>query len=56
MKNEIENKKDLFKREFGEFTNIEIGIVTVNTTPYKYFKEGRVISMPELKENPDLLI
>ena len=39
---------------YKEFS--EIGIVTVNTTPYKYFFNGRVISMPELQKNHKLLL
>lgn len=56
LKTEIEAHKELFEAEFGRFIHIEIGIVTVNTTPYKYFKNGRVISMPELQINHKLLI
>ena len=56
LKTEIEANKELFEAEFGRFIHIEIGIVTVNTTPYKYFKNGRVISMPELQINHKLLI
>lgn len=56
LKTEIEAHKELFETEFGRFIHIEIGIVTVNTTPYKYFKNGRVISMPELQINHKLLI
>ena len=51
----IENKK-LFLAEFGRFKSIEVGVVTVNTTPYKYFKTGRVYSIPELRNNPELLV
>lgn len=56
LKTEIEANKELFEAEFGRFIHIEIGIVTVNTTHYKYFKNGRVISMPELQINHKLLI
>lgn len=56
LKTEIEAHKELFEAESGRFIHIEIGIVTVNTTPYKYFKNGRVISMPELQINHKLLI
>ena len=56
LKTEIEAHKELFEVEFGRFICIEIGIVTVNTTPYKYFLNGRVISMPELQKNHKLLI
>lgn len=56
LKTEIEAHKELFEEEFGKFIHIEIGIVTVNTTPYKYFLNGRVISMPELQKNHKLLI
>ena len=56
LKTEIEAHKELFEAEFGRFIHIEIGIVTVNTTPYRYFKNGRVISMPELQINHKLLI
>lgn len=56
LKTEIEANKELFEAEFGRFIHLEIGIVTVNTTHYKYFKNGRVISMPELQINHKLLI
>ena len=56
LKTEIEAHKELFEVEFGRFIHIEIGIVTVNTTPYKYFFNGRVISMPELQKNHKLLL
>lgn len=50
------SNKPLFEREFGQFKTIEIGVVTVNTTPYNYFKSGRVYSIPELRDKPNLLI
>lgn len=56
LKMEIEAHKEQFEVEFGRFIHVEIGIVTVNTTPYKYFFNGRVISMPELQKNHKLLI
>lgn len=56
LKSNILSNKSVFDREFGQFETIEIGVVTVNTTPYKYFKSGRVHSIPELRKNPNLLI
>ena len=56
LKSNMLSNKSLFEREFGQFETIEIGVVTVNTTPYKYFKRGRVYSIPELRKNPKLLI
>ena len=56
LKSNILSNKSVFEREFGQFETIEIGVVTVNTTPYKYFKSGRVHSIPELRKNPNLLI
>ncbi|EGJ45081.1 MULTISPECIES: hypothetical protein [Streptococcus] len=56
LKSTILSNKLLFQKEFGQFDTVEIGVVTVNTTPYKYFKNGRVYSIPELRKNPNLLI
>ena len=56
LKSKILSNKSLFEKEFGKFETIKIGIVTVNTTPYRYFKRGRVYSIPELRKEPDLLI
>lgn len=56
LKSKIFSNKSLFEKEFGQFETIEIGVVTVNTTPYKYFKRGRVYSISELKKKPDLLV
>lgn len=56
LKSTILSNKLLFQEEFGQFDTVEIGVVTVNTTPYKYFKNGRVYSIPELRKNPNLLI
>lgn len=56
LKSNILSNKSLFERDFGQFETIEIGVVTVNTTPYRYFKSGRVYSIPELRKNPNLLI
>lgn len=56
LKSNILSNQSVFEREFGQFETIEIGVVTVNTTPYKYFKSGRVHSIPELRKNPNLLI
>lgn len=56
LKSKILSNKSLFEKEFGKFETIKIGIITVNTTPYRYFKRGRVYSMPELRKEPDLLI
>ena len=56
LKSSMLSNKSLFEREFGQFETIEIGVVTVNTTPYKYLKRGRVYSIPELRKNPKLLI
>lgn len=56
LKSKILSNKSLFEKEFGKFETIKIGIVTVNTTPYRYFKRGRVYSIPELRKEPDLLL
>ena len=56
LKSKIFSNKSLFEKEFGQFETIEIGVVTVSTTPYKYFKRGRVYSISELKKKPDLLV
>ena len=56
LKSKILSNKSLFEKELGKFETIKIGIVTVNTTPYRYFKRGRVYSIPELRKEPDLLI
>ena len=56
LKSKILSNKSLFEKEFGKFETIKIGIVTANTTPYRYFKRGRVYSIPELRKEPDLLV
>lgn len=56
LKSKILSNKSLFEKEFGKFETIKIGIVTANTTPYRYFKRGRVYSIPELRKEPNLLV
>lgn len=56
LKNQILINKELFEAEFGSFDSVEIGIVTVNTTPYRYFKNGRVFSLNELNKDRAYLI
>ncbi|OTG52724.1 hypothetical protein B7931_03715 [Streptococcus agalactiae] len=56
LKCNILSEKLLFEREFGYFKDIKVGVITVNTTPYKYFRDGRVYSIPELRKNPNLIL
>lgn len=48
LKELIQNYKSQFEEILGIFDDIQVGIITVNTTPYKYFKDNNVLSFPDI--------